>query len=242
MRSGDFKKNEIKPWLKKEWCIAPTANAEFVCHMEDVLEIYQRPYDAKFPVVCIDESSKQLTKETRTPLPASPGKVSRYDTEYTRNGTANIFMGFEPLTGQHYVKVTDRRTMVDWAEYMRTLVDEKYPEAEKILLVSDNLNTHKGASFYEAFEPAEAKRILDKLEFHHTPKHGSWLNMAELELSHLSRQCLNRRIPEKEILIREVGSWSQQRNSKKIKVKWQFTTEDARIKLRKLYPEIERLN
>ena len=208
--------------------------------MEDVLEVYKRPYDEKRPVVCMDELNKQMTKEIQTPLPAEPGKPQRFDTEYERNGTSNIFLSFEPLKGKRQLKVTTRRTKVDWAHYIKELVDAEYPEAEKIVLVQDNLNTHTGASLYEAFDPSEAKRILEKLEFHYTPKHGSWLNMAEIELSHLSRQCLDRRIPDRETLEKEVSAWLKQRNLEASRVDWQFTAEDARIKLKKLYPTLNR--
>jgi hypothetical protein len=233
---SDIKKNELKPWQKNEWCIPPKQNAEFVCKMEDVLDVYTRPYDVKRPVLTMDETSKQLTKETRTPILARPGNPERYDTEYERNGTSNIFIHFEPLIGKRKIKVTDRRTKKDWALFIRELVDEDYPDAEKIVLVMDNLNTHSGASLYETFAPEEAKRILDKLEIHHTPKHGSWLNMAEIELSHLSRQCIDRRIPDKETLIKETSAWQQQRNKCGAPVNWRFTTADARIKLKRLYP------
>ena len=207
--------------------------------MEEVLDVYKRLYDPKRPMVCMDESSKQLTAEVRPKIVAEPGHVERYDTEYKRNGTANIFMGFEPLKGVRFTEITERRTNIDWAEFIKYLVDEEYSEAEMIVLVMDNLNTHKKASLYEAFEPEEAKRIADKLEIHYTPKHGSWLNMAEIELSHLSRQCLDRRIESKELLTKEVMAWNNERNEKKVIAKWQFTTEDARIKLHKLYPSIE---
>jgi transposase len=206
--------------------------------MEDVLDVYKQPYNGKRPVVCMDELNKQTVKEIRTPLPLKPGEPIKYDTEYERNGTSNIFLSFEPLKGKRQLKVTERRTKIDWAGYIKELVDEGYPEAEKIILIQDNLNTHTGASLYEAFEPAEARRLLEKLEFHYTPKHGSWLNMAEIELSHLSRQCLDRRIPDHETLQKEVLSWLKQRNNEASKVDWQFTTEDARIKLKKLYPTL----
>ena len=204
--------------------------------MEDVLEVYKRPYDEKRPVVCMDELNKQTIKEIQSPLPIEPEKPQRFDTEYERNGTCNIFLSFEPLKGKRQLKVTTRRTKVDWAHYIKGLVDEEYSEAEKIVLVQDNLNTHTGASLYEAFEPSEVKRILEKLEFHYTPKHGSWLNMAEIELSHLSRQCLDRRIPDRETLEKEVSAWLKQRNLEASRVDWQFTAEDARIKLKKPYP------
>ncbi len=204
--------------------------------MEDVLSVYMRPYDPKRPVVCFDELSKQLVKEVREPIPAETGRKERFDYEYERNGTANIFINSEPLVGQRSVKVTDRRTAIDFAEVVREIVDDQYPDAEKVVLVMDNLNTHKPASLYQAFEPQEARRLLDRLEIHYTPKHGSWLNMAEIELSVLSGQCLNRRIPDQETLVREVATWEKERNQGKCKVKWQFTTETARIKLARLYP------
>jgi transposase len=206
--------------------------------MEETLDIYKRPYDPKYPVVCVDESSKQLIKEVRDPLPPQPGHVHKYDTEYERNGAVSIFMAFEPLQGLRYTKITERRTQVDWAEYIKELVDNQYSEAEKIIFVMDNLNTHHKSSLYEAFEPFEAKRIADRFEIHYTPKHGSWLNMAEIELSHLNRQCLDRRIGEKDRMISEIESWTQARNNKRTIANWQFTTADARIKLHRLYPKI----
>jgi hypothetical protein len=206
--------------------------------MEEILDIYKRPYDPKYPVVCVDESSKQLTKDVREPLMAKPGTVLKYDTEYERNGTASIFMGFEPLQGIRYTKITEQRTQIDWAIYIKDLVDNRYSEAEKIIFVMDNLNTHHKSSLYEAFEPAEAKRIADRFEIRYTPKHGSWLNMAEIELSHLNRQCLDRRIGERSEMSTEVEAWTKERNDKKIIADWQFTTKDARIKLRRLYPKI----
>jgi len=225
--------------LNKEWCIPPKANAAFVAQMEDVLDVYVRPLDPKHPQVCFDESSKQQVKEVRTPLPVAPGQPARYDTEYERNGVSNLFMFFAPLLNWRHVKVTDRRTAVDWAQCMRDLVDVHFPEAERIMVVQDNLNTHTPAALYAAFPPEEAKRIWDKLEFHHTPKHGSWLNMAEIELSVLSRQCLDRRIPDQETLTTEVAAWEADRNAMQATVDWRFTTEDARIKLKHLYPVIE---
>jgi transposase len=184
--------------------------------------------------------SIQLIGEVRAPLPAEPGKPLRYDTEYQRNGTANIFMAFEPLAGQRHTKVTEQRTKVDWAHFIKELVDHHYPHVEKICLVMDNLNTHTKASLYEAFDPPEAKRIVDKLEIHYTPKHGSWLNMAEIELSHLRRQCLKGRIAAKATLIQKVQAWNRARNERHTKAHWQFTTEDARVKLRRLYPIISK--
>ena len=207
--------------------------------MEDVLDVYKRPYAPKRPNVCLDETSKQLIGETGTPVPTSPGQPARYDYEYKRNGVANLFMIFEPLAGKRHVKVTERRTKIDWAYCVREMVDQIYPDAEQIVLVMDNLNTHNKSSLYEAFEPAEAKRIADKLEIHYTPKHGSWLDMAEIELGILARQCLSRRIDNMEKLKDEVAAWQVIRNTAEAKVNWRFTTKDARIKLKKLYPSIE---
>jgi hypothetical protein len=207
--------------------------------MEDVLDVYQRPYDPKRPQVCLDEASKQLIGETRRPVPVKPGQPARVDYEYVRNGTANLFMVFEPLAGKRYVKVTDRRTKKDWAWCVKELVDKRYPTAEKIVLVMDNLNTHTLPSLYEAFEPSEAKRIADRLEIHYTPKHGSWLDMAEIELGILSRQCLDRRIASIDVLKREVSAWQRDRNARVTKINWRFTMADARAKLKRLYPSIE---
>ena len=224
--------------MKEQWCIPEKESADFVCAMEDVLEVYHRPPDPTRPLVCFDEGSKQQTKETRLPLPPQPGKVAKYDYEYERNGTSNLFIFFAPLLAWRHLKVTDQRTMIDFAHCMRDLVDIHFPEAEKIVLVMDNLNTHKLASLYEAFSPAEARRVIEKLEIHYTPKHGSWLNMAEIELSVLHRQCLKARIPDQEILIEKVTAWENRRNVHGSTVHWQFTTEDARIKLHRLYPTI----
>ena len=231
--------NEIKPWLKEEWCIPPNASADFVYHMEDVLDIYTRPEDPRYPLVCIDESPEQLVSATRQSLPAMPGQPERYDYEYHREGVVNTFMFFAPLQNWRHVKVTDRRTKADWAECMRELVNVHFPTAERITVVQDQLNTHNPACLYEFFPPAEAKRILDRLEFHFTPKHGSWLNMAEIELSVLNRQCLDRYIPDKATLARETSAWATKRNSKAATVNWRFTTDDARIKLKRLYPSID---
>ena len=207
--------------------------------MEDVLDVYRRPYDAKRPQVCLDETSKQLIGETRIPILATPGREARYDHEYKRNGVVNLFMMFEPLAGKRHVRVTDRRTKRDWAECVREMVDDVYPEAERIVLVMDNLNTHTPASLYQAFPPNQAKHLADKLEIHYTPKHGSWLDMAEIELGILGRQCLDRRIDNVEDLTREVAAWEADRNVSEAKVNWRFTTENARIWLRRLYPSIE---
>jgi hypothetical protein len=206
--------------------------------MEDVLEVYRRPYDLKRPVVCLDETSKLLIGEVQTPVSAAPGQVAQYDYEYVRNGVANLFMIFEPLAGQREVEVTDRRTKKDYALCLRKIADEMYPKAEKIVLVQDNLNTHSPASLYEAFEPVEARRLMNRFEVHYTPKHGSWLDMAEIELGILGRQCLGRRIDNIEDLRRETRTWKTDRNAASAKVNWQFTTADARIRLRRLYPSI----
>ena len=218
--------------------IPPDANAAFVAAMEDILEVYQRPYDQQRPLVCLDESSKQLIAETRVPIAAKPGQPGRHDYEYRRNGTANLFMMFAPLEGWRHVKVTDRHTAVDYAQVLKELSDTHFPGSAKIVLVQDNLNTHKPASLYEAFPPAEARRLVERFEWHYTPKHGSWLDMAESELSVLSSQCLDRRIPDQRVLKDEVEAWEAERNRKHAKANWQFTTADARVKLRRLYPAL----
>ena len=207
--------------------------------MEDVLEVYGRPYDPTRPVVCLDEGGKQLIGEARPPLPALPGRPRREDYEYERNGVANLFMMFEPLRGWRRVEVTERKTNRDFARIVKQLCDAWCPDAAKIVLVMDNLATHKPAALYETFEPAEARRLVERLEIHYVPKHGSWLDMAETELSVLSRQCLDRRIPDREALISEVGHWERGRNGASVKVNWHFTTADARIKLKQIYPQIE---
>ena len=218
--------------------IPPDANAAFVAAMEDILEVYQRPYDRQRPLVCLDESSKQLIAETRVPIAAKPGQPGRHDYEYRRNGTANLFMMFAPLEGWRHVKVTDRHTAVDYAQVLKELSDTHFPGSAKIVLVQDNLNTHKPASLYEAFPPAEARRLVEGFEWHYTPKHGSWLDMAESELGVLSSQCLDRRIPDQRVLKDEVEAWEAERNRKHAKANWQFTTADARVKLRRLYPAL----
>jgi len=222
--------------------IPPEQNAEFVAAMEDVLDVYQRPRDPLRPLVCLDEQSKQLIKETRMPIPAAPGRAERIDYEYERNGTANLFMLFAPLEGWRHVKVTERRTKIDFAQLIRELVDVHFPQAEKIVLVMDNLNTHKPASLYEAFPPQEAHRLIKKLEIHYTPKHGSWLDMTETELSILTKQCLARRIADRETLEQEVTAWQTHRNATESQIDWQFTTDQARTKLKRLYPIIEPVN
>ena len=204
--------------------------------MEDVLDVYTRPYDPGRPLVCLDETSRQVLAETREALPLAPGRPARHDPEYERQGVANVFLIGEPLRGWRQVRISDRRTRLDWAHCIQELVDVHYPHAEQIVLVLDQRNTHSPASLYEAFPPAEAKRLADKLEIHYTPKHGSWLNMAEIELSVLQRQCLNRRLGDRPTLEREVAAWTAARNAAATPIDWRFTTQDARIKLKRLYP------
>jgi len=206
--------------------------------MEDVLEVYHLPYDPKYPVVCMDESNKQLIGEVRTPIPCKPGQPARIDDEYVRNGVVQIFMEVEPLAGKRHVAVTERRTMKDWAQQIKQMLDDRYPEAIKVRLVMDNLNTHKVASLYETFEACEARRLAERLDIHYTPKHGSWLNMAEIELSALKGQCLDRRIADMATMQTEVATWENDRNNSSRTIDWQFTTPDARIKLKRLYPKI----
>jgi len=220
------------------WCIPPQHSAAFVAHMEDVLAVYCRAHDPKRPVVCLDETSKQLIGEVREPLLPQPGEAARYDGEYVRNGTANLFMAFEPLAGWRQVRVTEQRCRRDWAAFVKDLIDGRYKDAEKIVLVMDQLNTHTPASLYEAFPPEEARRLAERLEIHHTPKHGSWLDMAEIEFSVLGRN-LPQRVGDKAALERQVAAWEQRRNTAQVKANWQFTSADARIKLRKLYPSLE---
>jgi hypothetical protein len=224
--------------LKEQWCI-PEVDAKYVCRMEDLLDLYAEPYDAKRPVICFDERPCPLIAEVRTPIPAEAGKLERYDYEYKRNGVVNLFGIFEPLAGWRHMQVTDHRTKADFAHQMKTLVDVHRPEADLIRVVIDNLNTHHPATLYEAFAPEEANRILKKLEFHYTPKHASWLNQVEIEFSVLSRQCLDRRIPTKEILSEQVTFWTDSRNSHKATVNWRFSSSNARVKLKSLYPIIE---
>ena len=207
--------------------------------MEDVLEVYTRPYDPRYPQVCMDETSKQLLRDTRQALPVEPGQPERRDYEYERGGVANVFMFMEPLAGRRWVDITEQRTKRDWAHQLKELVDLRYPEAERIVLVMDNLNTHTPASLYETFEPKEARRLAQKLEIHYTPKHGTWLNMAEIELSVLSRQCLDRRVPDFQRLKAEAQAWQERRDEKGGKLEWRFKTEDARIKLKRLYPSLQ---
>lgn len=227
----------MKPWLVEQWCI-PTVSAEFVWRMEDILDVYHQPSSPKCPLICFDERPTQLLSDKKIPSPAKPGQKKRIDYEYERKGNCNLFIFLEPQQGWRHIEVTDRRTAVDFAHCMKKLVDVYYPEAETIKIVMDNLNTHTPASLYKTFRPQEARRILQKLEFHYTPKHGSWLNMAEIEFSILARQCLNRRIPEQEIIKKEILTWENARNLEKATVSWGFHTQDSRVKLKKLYPTI----
>ncbi|MBV8286309.1 MAG: IS630 family transposase [Hyphomicrobiales bacterium] len=233
------KKNALKPHRKRQWVIPPEANAGFVAAMEDVLETYQRPRDPARPLVCLDETSKQLVAETRAPIPPKPGQPARHDYEYERNGVANLFMIFAPLEGWRHVEVTDHHAAVDYAKVLKELSDVRFPAAEKIALVQDNLSTHTPASLYTAFPAPEARRLANRFEWHYTPKHGSWLDMAESELAVLTRQCLSRRIPDKQTLEKEVAAWERHRNKHHAKADWQFTTENARVKLKRLYPQFE---
>jgi transposase len=231
-----LKKNDLKPWRVKRFCIPPEENAAFVCAMEDVLDVYQRPYDPERPQVCLDETSKQLVAHTRTPIAPQNGVRERVDDEYTRQGTANIFAAIEPIIGKSLVEVTERRTARDMANFLRRLSDEAYPTAKIIVLVMDNLNTHSPACLYEAFPPAEARRLAQRFEIHHTPKHGSWLNVAEIFLSTLSLQCLDQRVADITTLQTIVAAWQNARVTGK--VTWRFNNADARIKLHRLYPSI----
>jgi hypothetical protein len=206
--------------------------------MEDVLAVYKLPYEPRHPVVCMDESCKQLIGEVRKPLPCEPGKPERLDDEYVRNGVAEIFLEVEPLTGRRHVDVTEHRARTDWAWWIKGMLDERYPDAASVCLVMDNLNTHSAASLYETFEPQEARRLVERLEIHYTPKHGSWLNMAEIELSALKGQCLDCRIPDMETMRKHVAAWKNDRNNRQSKITWQFSTTDARIKLKRLYPKL----
>jgi hypothetical protein len=221
-----LKRPELKPWQKKEWCIPPDSNAEFVACMEDILELYKKEPDPMRPPVCMDECPRQLIGETRTPVPGKPGSVRKYDTEYVRNGTADIFMFLAPHTGWRHAEVLEHRTMKDWAGQIRKLVDLDFPHAEKVVLVCDNLNTHRPAALYETFPPQEARIILDRLEIHYTPKHGSWLNMAEIELSVINNHGLPERVPTVEQMKCEVAAWEKKRNDSVKKIVWRFTTQD----------------
>lgn len=228
----------MKPWKVVGWIIPPTQNSQFVANMEQVLDVYKREYNKDFPVICMDESPKQLIKETRVPIPMKPGQQARQDFEYERCGVANIFLASEPLKGKRHVEVTDRRTKADWAVFIKQIADEWYPRTKKITLVMDNLATHKASALYEVYPPREAKRIWDRFEFIYTPKHGSWLNMAEIELNVLMGQCLNRRIDKIQTMKQEVNAWKEHRNNKQAVINWQFTNKEARVKLKRLYPTI----
>jgi hypothetical protein len=232
------KKNELKPHLSKYWKIPPDSNAEFVAKMENVLSVYTLPYDPDFPVVCMDESTKQLVGEVTDPIEAAPGHPKLKDDEYIRKGVASIFMEVEPLGGRRHIEITERRTMIDWAQVIKDMLTLRYPKAKKVRLEMDNLNTHSIASLYKAFSPDEAKRLADRLDIHYTPKHGSWLNIAEIELSVYKRQCIADRIACIENMRAMTKEWNEDRNNRQTKVNWQFTTEDARVKLKRLYPKV----
>ena len=233
-----LKKNQLQPHRKKYWRIPPRGSAAFVACMEDVLEVYARPYDPRRPVVCMDETHKQLIGEVREPLPVAPGQPERVEHEYVRNGVAQIFLEVEPLTGRCHVEATERRTRQDWARWIEGMLERRYPEAERVVLVMDNLNTHGIESLYATYEPRHARQLAQRLEIHYTPKHGSWLNIAEIELSALCGQCLDRRIPSLAGMQREIGAWVADRNQRQTEIDWQFKTEDARIKLKSLYPQL----
>lgn len=230
--------NELKPWIKKQWCIPTQADAEFVYHMEDVLEVYTRSYNPARPQICMDEINTQLLADIRDPLPMEPGQPARQDYEYERQGGCNVFLACEPLTGQRSTLVAAHRGKQEWAEFIRQLADEHYPEAEKIVLVMDNLNTHTLAALYEVFPVAQARRLCQRFEVHYTPKHASWLNMAEIDLSALDRQCLSQRLASLEIATQQVAAWTARRNQRQVTITWRFTAEDASIKLKHLYPSI----
>ncbi|MDQ6609485.1 MAG: IS630 family transposase [Bacteroidota bacterium] len=232
------KKNELKPWKVKGWVIPPEKNGGFVANMEKVLDVYKTPYNSEFPVVCMDESPKQLIEEGKPSIAMKIGQETRIDYEYIRHGVVNIFMANEPLKGKRFVEVTEYKTKKDWAKFVKKIADDLYPKAKKIKLVMDNFKTHDPSAFYETFEPAEAKRLWDRFEFIYTPKHGSWLNMAEIELHVLNGQCLNRHLSTMKKVEQEVEAWQTNRNNKNSKIKWQFTNKKARVKLKKLYPSI----
>ena len=236
--SGGTGKTDLKPWLQEQWCI-PEVSPAYVAAMEDVLDLYAEPYDPTRPVVCFDERPCQLVAETRTPLPPGPGQPAIHDYEYRRNGTCNVFAVLEPHTGWRHIEVTERRTAVDFAHQLKALVDEDFPQAQVVRVVLDNLNTHTPASLYAAFPPAEARRLAKRLEFHHTPKHGSWLNMTEPEPSVLERQCLRRRLGDWAAMARAVTAWADRRNGATAWIDWQFTTSDARTRLRRRYPAFD---
>lgn len=235
-----LQKNDLRPHLSEYWCIPPQADAEFVAAMEDVLDVYQQPYDEKYPLWCMDEKPFQLLDESRRPLPMRPGDITRIDDEYIRNGTVSVFCFIQPHTGKIIHAVEPTRTAIDWSEKVKFLVDEVNPDAKKVILVMDNLNTHNTASLYKAFPPEEARRIARKLEIHYTPKHGSWLDIAEIGINIMTRECLNRRIPDIETLRAELKAWNEAYNSAPTEINWQFSNETSRIKLKSLYPDIDR--
>ena len=237
-----LQRNELRPHLSEYWCIPPKEDAEFVAHMEDILDIYQQPYDSKRPLWCMDEKPYQLLGESREPIPMRPGDISKTDSEYVRNGTASIFCFIQPHSGRIFHFTEHTRTAVDWAEKVRFLVDTVEPDADKVVLVMDNLNTHSLGSLYKAFPPAEARRIAKKLEVHYTPKHGSWLNIAEIGINIMTRECLGRRIESFDRLSSELDAWNDSYNQDPSPINWQFQTDDSRVKLRKLYPDIERIH
>ncbi|MFZ5884573.1 MAG: IS630 family transposase [Chloroflexota bacterium] len=233
-----LKKNELKPHLRKYWKIPPEGSAAFVANMEDVIHVYQLPYDPDYPLVCMDETNKQLIGEVQAPMACAPGRPALIDHEYVRNGVAHIFLEVEPLAGKRHVAAFEHRTRKDWAWWIKGMLDERYPNAIRVRLVLDNLNTHGLAALYETFEPQEARRLAERLEFHYTPKHGSWLNMAEIELSALTGQCLDRRIPDLATLRNYIVAWENDRNNRQSKIDWRFSTADARIRLKRLYPKL----
>jgi hypothetical protein len=237
-RAAVAKKNELQPHRSKYWKIPPDSNAAFVANMEDVLAVYALPFDARRPVVCMDESNKQLVGEVQGPIAAAPGHPRLVDHEYVRNGVAEIFVEVEPLAGRRHIEVTEQRTRQDWARFIQGLLEERYPKADQVVLVMDNLNTHAITSLYETFPPAQARRLAERLDIHYTPKHGSWLNIAEIELSALNSQCLDHRIPDLDSLRHEIAAWEAPRNNRGAPVNWRFTTDDARIKLARLYPKL----
>ncbi|MFZ5452021.1 MAG: IS630 family transposase [Thermodesulfobacteriota bacterium] len=233
-----LKKTKLKPHLRRYWKIPPEGSAAFVAHMEDVIHVYQLPYDPDYPLVCMDETNKQLIGEVQVPMACAPGRPALIDHEYARNGVAQIFLEVEPLTGKRHVAAFEHRTRKDWARWIKGMLDERYPNAIRVRLVLDNLNTHGLAALYETFEPQEARRLAERLEFHFTPKHGCWLNMAEIELSALTGQCLDRRIPDLETLRSYMAAWENDRNNRQSKIDWRFSTADARIRLKRLYPKL----
>ena len=237
-RASGFKKNELKPWKRVGWVIPPQGNGHFAAAMEQVLDVYRRAYDPAYPVVCMDETPRQLIRATRVPIPARPGQPARHDYEYRRCGVCNVFMATEPLAGTRLTKVTERKTKIDWAHFLADIAAH-YTHARKITLVMDNLSTHRPGALYEAFPPVQAKALWDRFEFVHTPKHGSWLNVAEVELNVMIRQCLNRRIDSIDVLRDEVAAWQASRDRLRATVDWQFTTDDARVKLKRLYPTFD---